>query len=343
MLSDSPNKAPTMREVAQLAGVSVQTVSHVVNQTGSISSQTRRRVQQVIETLHYRPHPIARSMRTRETRLIGLLVLDITNPVLSHIASEIEAAAHASGYRVLLYNARHDARLEQQSLESFAERLVDGLIIVNAVDQNRTFEWLKKGAIATVLVDCLATASLPSVAMDNQQGAYLATKHLIELGHKDIAHLPGALSLEVARQRLAGYRQALKDFKLAKREWVMTPVNDLWDYGAGYLSTQQLLKRKKRPSAIFAAGDQMAIGVYRALAEEGLKIPEDMSVVGFDDIEAARYTTPPLTTVRQPLKDIASQAFGLLLELLNGTKNSNNPQIILPPELILRSSTRSMV
>lgn len=342
MLRGSVNKTPTMREVARMAGVSVQTVSHVVNQTGSISSRTRSRVQKAIERLKYRPHPIARSMRTRETRLIGLLVLDITNPVLSHISSEVEAAAHASGYRVLLYNAHHDARLEQESLESFAERFVDGLIIVNAVDQNRTFAWLKEGAISTVLVDCLATAKLPSVTMDNFQGAYLATEHLIKLGHKDIAHLPGALSLEVARQRLAGYKQALADFKLAKREWVMNPVNDLWNYEAGYLATKKMLEKKKHPTAIFVAGDQMAIGAYRAVAEAGLSIPEDISVVGFDDIEAASYTTPPLTTVRQPFKNIASQAFNLLLELLERSKKSGRSQIVLPPELIVRSSTRSL-
>lgn len=335
-------KSPTMREVAHLAGVSIQTVSHVVNQTGSISTETRDRVMQAIETLNYRLNPIARSMRTRETRLIGLLVLDITNPVLSIIASAVESAAYDREYSVLLYNVRHDARRERQSLETFAERLVDGVIIVNAMDREHTFKWLEEGTIPTVLVDCLSTTTLPSVAVDNAHGAYLATQHLLELGHQRIAHLSGDLSLEVARQRVKGYQQALSDYGLHDIAQVVTPPNYRWDYESGYLSMQNILRQPVRPTAIFAAGDQMAIGGYRALAEAGLRVPDDMSVIGFDDIEAASYTIPPLTTIRQPLEDIATSAFELLLDLLDAKKTLDTSQIILPPELIVRKSTRRL-
>lgn len=336
-------KLPTMREVARLAGVSIQTVSHVVNQTGSISRGTRQRVKKAIETLNYRPNPIARSMRTRETRLIGLLILDITSPVLSMIASEIEAVAYMNEYQVLLYNARHDARLERKSLETFAERLVDGLVIVNAVDHEQTFSWLKEGPIPTVLVDCLSTATLPSVAMDNLRGAYLATEHLINLGHQRIVHLSGNLSLEVARQRVKGYQQALTTYELMDHMQVVTSVNNRWDYQSGYLAMQTILKKPERPTAVFAAADQMAIGAYRALAEAGLKVPHDVSVVGFDDIEAANFTTPALTTIHQPLQAIATHAFNLLLELLDSTRAPTSTQIVLQPQLILRGSTRSLV
>lgn len=335
-------KSPTMREVAQLAGVSIQTVSHVVNQTGSISSVTRDRVLQAIETLNYRRNPIARSMRTRETRLIGLLVLDITNPVLSIIASTVEAVAYDREYSVLLYNVRHDPQRERQSLETFAERLVDGVIIVNAMDREQTFTWLEAGTIPTVLVDCLSTATLPSVAVDNVYGAYLATQHLIELGHRRVAHLAGALTLEVARQRVRGYEQAMAEHGLMEHIRVISPVNYRWDYQSGYLSMQSILQQPERPTAIFAAGDQMAIGAYRALAEAGLRVPQDMSVVGFDDIEASSYTIPPLTTIRQPLEDIATNAFELLLNLLDPKKPPQTTQVILPPELIVRKSTRRL-
>lgn len=330
-------KTPTMREVAQLASVSVQTVSCVVNNTGSISPETRERVLQAIEQLNYHRDPIARSMRTGRTQLIGLLVLDITNPVLARIASAIEAAAYTRSYGVLLYNVSLDKRREHAYLKAVAERLVDGLIIVNAVDRDKTFADIQKSAFPTVLVDCLATPSIPSVSVDNHQGAYLVTSHLAQLGHQRIAHLSGAPALEVARQRILGYQQALHDYGLAYSQ-IIHPPNNHWDYRSGYVAMQQLLRTAPLPTAVFVAGDQMAIGAYRALAEAGVCVPDDMSVIGFDDIEAASYITPPLTTIRQPLEEMGQRALALLFELLDSGQAASR-QIILPPELILRQST----
>lgn len=331
-----------MREVAEMAHVSVQTVSHVVNETGRISDGTRERVHAAITALNYRPHTLARSMRTQQTRLIGLLVLDITNPILSRIASGIEDMAHTNGYRVLLYNALHDARLERESLESFSEHLVDGLIIINAVDQASTFDWLESGAIPTVLIDSISRNALPSVQMDNHLGAYLATEHLIRLGHQRIAHLAGDLTRAVAQRRVEGYRQALKDHDLAAAEIVVPASTTSWNHRSGYEAMRQLLERPDRPTAVFAAGDQMAIGAYRALAEQGIGIPDDISVVGFDDIEAASFTTPPLTTVRQPLDRISASAFGLLLDLLDTAGRPGDLHIVHEPELVVRASTREL-
>lgn len=330
-------KTPTMREVAQLASVSVQTVSCVVNNTGSISPETRERVLQAIEQLNYHRDPIARSMRTGRTQLIGLLVLDITNPVLSRIASAIEAAAYTRSYGVLLYNVSLDKRREHAYLKAVTERLVDGLIIVNAVDRDKTFADIQKSAFPTVLIDCLATPSIPSVSVDNHRGAYLVTSHLAQLGHQRIAHLSGAPALEVARQRILGYQQALNDYGLAYSQ-IIHPPNNRWDYRSGYVAMQQLLQTAPLPTAVFVAGDQMAVGAYRALAEAGLCVPGDMSVIGFDDIEAASYITPPLTTIRQPLEEMGQRALALLFELLDSGRAANR-QIILPPELILRQST----
>jgi DNA-binding LacI/PurR family transcriptional regulator len=330
-------KPPTMKDVAKLAGVSIQTVSCVVNDQGSISQETRNRVLQAIEELNYRRDPIARSMRTRQTRLIALLVLDITNPVLSIIASQVEAAAYAENYSVLLYNVGQDARREQTYLDTAAERLVDGMIIVNAVDREHTFARLEDSSIPTVLIDCLATSEIPSVAVDNFQGAYIATQHAIELGHERIAHIAGALSLEVARQRADGYAQCIEDHNLHYQH-IITAYNDRWDYHSGYRAMRQLIESDVPPTAVFAAGDQMAIGAYRALSEAGLRIPQDISVVGFDDIEAASFTTPPLTTIRQPFGDMARRAFALLLDLLDG-RTPQETRVTLPAELIVREST----
>jgi DNA-binding LacI/PurR family transcriptional regulator len=333
-------KPPNMRDVAKLAGVSVQTVSHVVNETGSISIPTREKVARIIERLDYRPNLIARSMRTQETGLIGVLVLDIKSPVLSFIASEVEGLAYARGHKVLLYDARHDALLLREHLAQFAAQLVDGLIVVNAIDRGSTLPWLEASAIPTVLVDCLPTRMLASVTMDNVRGAYLATEHLIELGHERIAHIAGDRSLEVARQRRLGYRRALEAHGLKASERTVFPASDRWDYRSGYVAMQELLARSPVPSAVFIAADQMAIGAYRALAETGRRVPDDVSIVGFDDIDAASYALPPLTTIRQPLAEIAARAFGLLSELLTGDVDPASIQVTLQPELVMRGSTR---
>jgi len=330
-------KTPTMRDVAELAGVSVQTVSCVVNSTGSISPATRRRVLKAIDQLNYRRDPIARSMRTRQTGLIGLLVLDITNPVHSTIASAVESAAYTQGYKVVLYNVSENAERERESLEASAEGLVDGLIIVNSVDRDYTLQFLPKNNLTAVLIDCLANAEIPSVRVDNVKAAYTATCHLTELGHCRIAHLAGSVTQWIARHRIEGYRQALAEHHLSYQQVMVSPLGR-WDYQAGYSLTCDLLQQDPLPTAIFAASDQMAIGAYRAIAEAGLRVPDDLSVVGFDDIEAAAFVVPPLTTIRQPFDEIAANAVSLLMELI-GNRQVEETQLVLPPEMIIRGST----
>lgn len=333
-------KAPTMKDVAELAGVSVQTVSCVVNGTGTISPKTQARVLKAIKQLRYRRDPIARSMRTRQTRLVGLLVLDITNPVLSVIASAVEAAAHTEDYKVILYNVSMNPRRERECLETSAEGLVDGLIIVNTVDPANTLTFLQEEAISAVLIDCQTAPDIPCVAVDNVQAAYMAASHAIERGHRRIAHITGSSTLLMAHQREQGYLQALDDHDLAYRRVLVSP-DSRWDYRAGYSTTQQLLRGSDLPTAIFAASDQMAIGACRAISEAGLKVPDDISVIGFDDIEAAAFATPPLTTIRQPFVEIARTAFNLLMQVLSG-EHLETTQIVLPPELIVRQSVKEL-
>lgn len=331
-------KAPTMRDVARLAGVSVQTVSCVVNGKGDISDETRARVLDAIDRLDYRRDPIARSLRTRRTRLIALLVLDITNPVLSVIASAVEAAAYAQDYNVILHDVRMDADRERNYLQAAADGLIDGLIVVNALARAPTFALLQAGRVPAVLIDCLEeTVNLPSVCVDNFQGAYLATAHAAALGHERIAHIAGAESHEIARLRTRGYLQALEDHGLGYRCVVATPT-ERWDYQAGYEAMRQLLRGDPHPTAVFAASDQMAIGAYRAIAEASLRVPGDISLIGFDDIDAAAYTAPPLTTVRQPFAELAGRAVALLLQIIGGDTPAST-RVVLPPELVVRQST----
>ena len=334
------DKAATMRDVAQLAGVSIQTVSYVVNGKGVISPKTRERVQDAIDRLNYRRDPIARSMRTKQTRLIGLLVLDITNPVLSVIASAVEATAFEHDYKVILQNIGMEAAREKEYLVESAGSLIDGLIIVNSVDRESTLEFLEAQQITAVLIDCLSSTTIPSVAVDNVQAAYIATRHAIELGHQRIAHIAGSSSLLIAQQRQQGYLQALADHNLAY-ERIIVSKNERWDYQAGYDTMVELLQDRTLPTAVFAASDQMAIGAYQAIAQAGLKVPEDFSVIGFDDMEAAQFAVPALTTIRQPFTEIALSAVSLLLQLISGDKPETT-QIILSPELVVRHSTRRL-
>lgn len=332
-------KTPTMKDVARLAGVSVQTVSCVVNGTGSISTRTRQRVLRAIDELNYRPDPIARSMRTRQTRLIGLLVLDITNPVHSVIAEAVESAAHANGYKVILYNVSNSPERERESLEAVAEGLVDGLVIVNSVDRERTLRFLAEEEILSVLIDCQSDFSVPTVMVDNVRAGYVATEHLIRLGHRRIAHISGSAPMIISQQRLEGYRRALADHGLTyERVVYLMKASWDWDFASGYRAMRELLEGDPRPTGVFAASDQMAIGAYRAIVEAGLRIPQDISVVGFDDIEAAAYATPPLTTIRQPFTDMAASAVATLLRLMDGQRAEETLHI-LPFELVVRGST----
>jgi DNA-binding LacI/PurR family transcriptional regulator len=327
---------PTMRDVAQHAGVSVQTVSHVVNRTGNISAETRDRVQRSIEVLNYRRNPIARSMRTRKTCMIALMVMDITNPVLSLIASTIEAAAYGQDYNVLLYNTGLDPARELIYLHEIGDRRADGVIIINAIERPHTL-MLHEQHIPAVLIDCPTPSyPLPTVSVDNFEGAYAATKHLINLGHQRIAHLGGAQDLEIARQRANAYLAALEHAGMTYRN-VLPALSVQWGYESGYLAMSRLLRDAEQPTAVFAASDELAIGAYRALAEHNLSVPNDISVVGFDNIEASAYTTPSLTTVNQPFSALGHEAFRLLLALLDGEVQGAN--VILPAELVLRHST----
>jgi LacI family repressor for deo operon, udp, cdd, tsx, nupC, and nupG len=327
----------TMRDVAEHAGVSVQTVSYVVNQTGSISDETRDRVQRSIEALNYRRNPIARSMRTRKTRMIALIILDITNPVLSLIASTIESEAYAQDYHVLLYNTAHNPARELAYLNEIGSRRADGVIIVNTINREN-MERLTAEGVPTVLVDSpILSSPVPVVSVDNSAGAYAATRHLIDLGHRRIAHIAGSRDLGIARERALAYTQALNDSRLSYQRIVYADSIQ-WGYESGYSAMHQLLAEDNPPTAVFAASDALAIGAYRALAELGLRVPDDMSVVGFDNIEASAFTTPPLTTVHQPFSELGSEAFSLLLSMLDGNQR-RLANVLLPAEIVFRGST----
>jgi DNA-binding LacI/PurR family transcriptional regulator len=330
-------RAPTMRDVARMAGVSVQTVSCVVNDKPGITEETRQRVQAAIAQLSYRPYTVARSLRTRQTRTIAVVVSDIANPSFSTMASAAEDYAHTFGYNLTLYNTHDDVEREAQYILMATERWVDGVLFVSAEDHMKSLETLRKAGIPSVAIDRLPERySGPSVTLDNKKAGRMAACHLLDLGHICIAHISGPLGLRLARERLHGFEQAIRERGLIPGPCATGEGN--WECEAGYRAMRRLLAHSPRPTAVFSANDRMAIGAMRAIVEAGGRVPDDISVIGLDDIEVAAFQNPPLTTVRQSFAQLATLGVQLLLDILAG-KELAQPQLLIEPELVVRRST----
>jgi len=326
-----------MKDVARLAGVSIQTVSVVVNGKREISPETRERVLAAIKQLGYQPYNVARSLRTGSTRTIALVVSDITNPFFATMANTVEDYAHASGYNLILYNTHSDLDRERKYIEIATQRGVDGLLFVATKDETRGLETLKTAGIPVVAIDRIPdNYNGPSVVLDNIKTGHLVAEHLLDLGHTRFAHISGPLDLLLSRERKSGFQETIAARGLEPGPSV--PGDDSWSCESGYRAMQTLLKSSPRPTAVFAANDRMAIGAMRAIIEAGLKIPEDISVAGVDDIEFAAFQSPPLTTVRQSLVSVATCGITLLLDILQG-KEPVETQIVFEPKLVIREST----
>jgi DNA-binding LacI/PurR family transcriptional regulator len=329
--------APTMKSVATAAGVSVQTVSAVVNNKPGISAHTRERVMRSIEKLGYRPYSIARSLRTRRTRTIALVVSDLANPSFSTIASSVEDYAHSTNYSVVVYNTHDDIEREARYMSTAIERWVDGVLFVSAEDQMTSMVTLQNARIPSIAIDRIPEHYTgASVTLDNVKAGRIAAEHLLQLGHQRIAHISGPLKLRLARERYKGFREAMESRGLNPDIYPAGEGN--WDCKDGFRAMQGLLAHKPTLTALFAANDRMAIGAIQAAYQAGLKVPNDISVVGLDDIELARFQVPPLTTVRQSFEELAIQGVRLLLAMLEG-KEVDQYRIVIEPTLVQRCST----
>ncbi len=326
-----------MKDVARLAGVSVQTVSMVVNDKAVVSAATRDRILAAIEELGYRPSATARNLRTGSTRTIGLMVADITNPFFARMADAVEDHAHAAGYNVILYNTHSDPERERTYLHIAAQRWVDGMLFVTTTDTLHGLRDLREAGIPVVAIDRIPTDyDGPSVILNNTRTGAIVADHLLDLGHERLAHICGPLDLRLSLERLESFRDAIRARRL---EPLPHAVGDAaWSCDSGFEAMGELLDREPRPTAVFASNDRLAIGAMRAAVERGLRIPEDISIVGVDDIELAPFQTPPLTTVRQSLTDVATLATKILLDLTNG-RTPAEPQVVFEPELVVRQST----
>ncbi len=327
----------TIREVAQLAGVSYATVSHVVNKTRFVSQDTRERVLAAMEQLHYRPNAIARSLRRGKTNTIGLVLPDSSNPFFAEMSRHIEDGAFKSGYNVILCNTEGDVQRELFYVDVLSKKQVDGIIFVAAGDRTDSIKFLLSQEIPVVMIDrYLPNIDVDAVLTDNRQGGYLATKHLLDLGHTRIGCISGPTNITASSERITGYHQALTEAGIPYDESLL--LRGDYHPQSGMESTRRLLKMGPRPTAVFALNDLMALGALRAATEAHLSVPEDLAIVGFDDIELARFTNPSLTTIAHPKKEIGLHAVNLLVER-TASKDKPPCRMVLSPELIIRGST----
>jgi LacI family transcriptional regulator len=317
----------------------VASVSRVVNEKGPIREETRFRIRRAIEKLRYAPHGAARSLITRKTHTLGVLLPDLFGEFFSELIRGMDVAARKSGYH-LLVSGSHEDRFETQELLRAIRGRVDGLIAFSPELDARAFEEnLPVGFPVVLLNGIIRKSGYSSILVDNYGGAFAMVRHLIRLGHRRIAFVTGPAGNHDASERLRGYREALG--RLAGACALEIPGD--FREEAGYRAVPRILRAKPSPTAVFAANDAMAIGLLCAFRERQLCVPEEMALAGFDDIPIARFITPPLTTVRVPIADLGSRAAARLLHALEGSNGRKGRQETLPTALVVRSSCGALV
>ena len=328
---------PTIYDVARLAGVSTATVSRALNGTGQIATATRAAIDDAVAQLGYHPNTAARSLVTRSTQTIALLLPDITNPFYAALVSGIQERALEAGHTMLLCTTEGDPEREEQYLSLLRAKQVDGVLVDGLVlPPDRITRFVRDGLPIVCLDRDIDSTLVPLVQVDNRLGARLATEHLLSLGHVRIAHVAGVPELGISEERIEGYRAAHRRAGVPLHPELLA-VGSFTEEG-GYEAARSLLASQEF-TGVFAANDLSALGVLSALAGAGRRVPDDVSVVGFDDLRLSRYTTPPLTTVHQPAGEIARHATELLLQLASG-RTIERMLHLLEPELVVRGSTQ---
>jgi LacI family transcriptional regulator len=330
-----------LRDVAELAGVSTATTSRVLSGKGYVSEKLRQRVLAAVKELDYTPDGVARSMSQRRTHTLGLVVSDVTNPHFTAIARAVEDAAQASGYSVMLCNSDENLEKERKYLYILREKRVDGILLAPASEEVVHIERAIAAGTKLVLIDRTAPGlSVPSVLVDNFGGMYQATDYLLRLGHRRIGMVTGNLAITTGREREQGFEAALRAARVPLDPELIV-AGGLSERG-GYEAGLRLWQLPERPTAIISWNNLTTTGLLLALHECGARIPDDVSVLGFDDLSYYAMLEHPLTVVVQPIYELGRQACELLLRLIAGETAlaSEATQIRLPTRLIIRESCR---
>lgn len=336
MCSAPAPRAVSIKEIARLAQVSHSTVSRALRHSPLVNPETAERIRRIADEFGYCPSGPARSLVTRQTETIGVVVTSIADPFHADVVGGIEEAANERGFSVFLANSNADPQRELRVVRSFQQRRVDGLIVAASRVGALHLSALSRMRIPIVLVNNQHPSEfVHSVAIANSEAARAATRHLIALGHRRIAYLGDRFGYQSDTERFAGYRQALAEADLPFEPELVVHGNGKPDGTPPAMA--RLLELADPPTAVFCYNDMTALGALRYLRSRGLRIPEDLSLVGFDDLFLAEYMDPPLTTMRQPMWEMGRAAARMLFDLLEGKATVENLQ--MPAELVVRQST----
>lgn len=325
----------TMKDIARIAKVSTSTVSHVINNSRFVSDEIREKVMRVVKDLNYTPSALARSLKVKETKTIGLLVTQTDNPFFAEVVSSVEQYCHQHHYNLILSTTAGNKDRLFNNLQTLIQKQVDGLLLMCADARFQIGQNLNLNCPFVIMDWWPTEQNADKIFEDSEYGGYLATKTLIEKGHKNIAIITGNLTKSLAMNRLTGYKKALEEANIpVNPDWI---IKENFDFAGGVSGMAKLLALPSRPSAVFAGNDSIAFGAYQVLWRYGLKIPEDISIIGYDNINLAQYMSPPLTTINQPKSDLGKLAVETLLQRIKNPDKEYNT-ILLKPELIERES-----
>lgn len=322
-------------DVARLANVSTATVSRVISKSPTVKKETANKVLEAINQLNYQPNMLARQLRRSETNTILVVVPDISNPFFSNILRGIESVATENGYQVILADTENSVEKENSLFTILRHKRADGIILLTARSNHKILEEIANDFPTVLACEYIEGSSIPTVSIDNISSARKATEYLISLNHQRIGHISGPLNVVIGRDRLRGYKQAMSQYGL-EIDSLLVQEGD-FSYESGFNLMRKFLSLENPPTAIFVANDEMAIGAIKAVKSRGLRVPEDFSIIGFDNIKYSSIIEPSLTTISQPTFDMGNKAMELLLNLINGS-SLEKEQYMLSDQLIIRES-----
>lgn len=326
----------TMKDIAKKAQVSVNTVSRALNDKPDISETTKEKIQEIAKQLNYKRNILARNLRTTKTKTIGVVISDNSNPFFAKVLKGIQDATNGQGYQIILCNTEEKYEKEEEAVRLLLELRIAGLLITPTQARiDNLLELKQLGVPFVLLARKIENIMANYVVCDDVPGAYIATSYIIQQGHRKIAFLGGLSGISDAKGRLEGYKQALSENQVEFNPFLVRA--GCFDPETGYEAMKQILMEQERPTAVFCFSDYVAMGAIKAIQEKQLEIPEDIAVVGYDDIEFATYLKIPLTTIKNPKYSMGVEATKLLLGIIEG-KITQPQQVILKPELTIRES-----
>ena len=331
---------PTISDVAKLANVSTATVSRVLSHSGNVKKETAERVLEAIQKLNYQPNLLARQLRKMESKTILVVVPDISNTFFSKVLRGIEQVAIEHDYEVILGDTGNSLEREEGYLDILRKKKADGMILLTARLERRLLEEFAGEFPVVLACEYLEGSKIPTVSIDNISGARKATEYLIRLGHRRIAFISGPLNVILSRDRLKGFHQALEQHEIPLESCFVQEGD--FSFESGYHMMMKFLALEQPPTAVFAANDEMAIGAIKAIKSQGLHVPNDISVIGFDDLKFASIYEPALTTISQPMYEIGKKAMELLIEIIN-KKSLEKNQYILEDRLVIRDTCKEYI